>query len=292
MTSIRDRLKNQIKAEGKNFTKLDVDRKLNVKLDKSDNKVKFGYYDSEKKEDVFLPGQIHGILVGKCMQATWFDPNIGQNGGNWFTGYYATKNKVSLFKPGPQGVDHVMTATLDEVDQYLLSKGVRAAARKYQVYLVRMKTRTGESITVAINSSLVIAITQSKKYTQETPFDFYVTLTPKEYVKGDIEDSKVPSTTLALMEKNPPKYASISFDKPINDIDFEGMGAHTAIENFQKWLQEQKGEAAQTQQETAASQNPEPNSSGNIDDDIAAFDAPSGSASFDEQPVDDFDLPF
>lgn len=285
-------MKSMAANENKQFTKLHIDKKLNVKLDKSDNKVKLGYYDTEKKQDVFFPGPITGILVGKCMQATWFDPSIGKNGGNWFTGYYATKNKVALFKPGQQGADHVMTGTLDEVDQLLLSKGIRAAARKYQVYLVRMKTKSGDSITIAVNTSLVIAITQGKKYTSDTAFDYYVTLTPKEYSVGDIEDSKVPSTTLALMEKNPPKYASISFDKPINDVDFELMGAHIAIENFQKWVEEQNGEAAQTQQDVATAQKPTSDTSYNVDSKVESFEAPSSNTTFDEAPVDDFDLPF
>jgi hypothetical protein len=53
------------------------------------------------------------------------------------------------------------------------------------------------------------------------------------------------------MRTNPPKYASISFDKPVNDVEFDSLGAESAIELFNKWLQEQRGSGGEATQAAA-----------------------------------------
>jgi hypothetical protein len=255
MTSIRDRFRNEAKQGGSNFTKLSPDLTFEVKQNKDTGQVSFVYYDKEKKENRSIVKPIEGALIGRCMQASWFDANIGQRGGNWQTSFFYTKDKVVLFKPGSTGYEKVMDGTFDEIDSYVRSRGVTATAKKAQVLFVKIKG-TEKPLLVAVKTNLSIAITQLNGVTREMPFDYFVKLTPVAYEEGQVEFSKkTTQSTKNLMRTNPPKYASISFQKPMNDIEFDLLGAGESMETFQKWLQEQKpvsGEAASATEQPAA----------------------------------------
>lgn len=250
MSSIRERMKAQAKeGQGQSYTKLSPDFVLSVK--EKDGKIGFSYYDKATKENKFIPKPIEGVLVGRCMSAEWFDPTIGQRGGTWATSFYYSKEKVVLFKPGSQGYEKVMEGNFDEIESYLRSRRVSANAKKAQVILVRMMWGK-EPKTVAIKTNISIAITQLKRVDSDMQFDYYIKLTPKKYAEGEVDfDKKTTPATLNLMRTNPPKYASISFDKPINDVEFDSLGAESAIELFNKWLQEQKGSGGEATQTAA-----------------------------------------
>lgn len=238
MSSIRERLKSAAQ-QGQNYTKLHIDLRLEVKQDEQGPH--FTYYDKEKKEYVKIRKPITGILVGRCMFASWWDANVGKNGGTWVTGYYFAKSNVTLFQPSSMGYTLCTKGTFEEVEQHLVSKGVRSAGRKYQVLLVRMKTADGYK-TVAVQTNISIAISQFKGVDRDKNFDYFVQLTPKQYSDGDIPfDKTVSSATVRLMNTNPPKYAFISWPKPLSDEEFVEYGAEAAINNFTKWSDEQKG---------------------------------------------------
>lgn len=240
MSSIRERMKAQAKeGQGQSYTKLSPDVVLSVK--EVDGKIGFSYYDKATKENKFIPKPIEGVFVGRCMSAEWFDATIGQRGGTWATSFYYSKDKVVLFKPGSTGYEKVMEGNFDEIEGYLRSRRVSANAKKFQVLLVKMKWG-GEAKLVAVKTNISIAITQLKKVDADMQFDYYIKLTPKKYAEGEVDfDKKTTPATMNLMRTNPPKYASISFDKPMNDVEFDSLGAEGAIEMFNKWLKEQRG---------------------------------------------------
>jgi len=146
---------------------------------------------------------------------------------------------------------------------------------------------------VAVKTNISIAITQLKRADSDMQFDYYIKLTPKKYAEGEVDfDKKTKPATLNLMRTNPPKYASISFEKPMNDIEFDTLGAENAIDVFNKWLQEQKGSSGEAVQEPVqkvakdAIYNPPV-----YDNDVMDGFTPAGSVAVEEDESFD-DLPF
>lgn len=293
MSSIRDKYKNEAKQNRAGYIRLSPDLKLDVKADAS-GEAMFVYYDKEKKENVAIKKPVEGILVGRCMQCSWFDATLGSNGGNWETAYFYTKNKVILFKPGSSGYEKVMEGQFEEIETYLRSRGVNANGKKTQVVFVKIRGASGPML-VAVRTNLSIAITQLNSIDADRPFDYFVTLTPKVYRDGDIAfGKKTTQATKNLMKTNPPKYASISFDKPMNDIDFESLGAEESIETFKKWVSEQSPAqpSGDAQQQSAQVQSSGPGYSGPSDSQFDNFAPPVN-----DEPEPDFgdgsdDLPF
>lgn len=291
--STREQLKNDAKQNRTSYTRLSPDLKLDVKADPATGEAMFVYYDKEKNQNVAIKKPVEGILVGRCMQCSWFDAMLGSKGGNWETAYFFTKDKVVLFKPGSAGYEKVMEGSFDEVETYLRSRGVNANGKKTQVLFVKMKGTTGPILT-AVRTNLSIAITQLNAVDTDRPFDYFVKLTPKVYSDGSIPfGKKTTQATKNLMKTNPPKYADISFEKPMNDVDFDSLGAGEAIQAFKKWVEEQSPKKADdTNQPQAQQQNPVSSYSGPSNSDFDNFTPPGNDDKEPEFGAESDDLPF
>jgi hypothetical protein len=244
MTSIRDRLKSNVN-QGSNFKKLNYDLKLFVK--EHQNTPVFQYYVRAEEgpgEHKHIPQSIKGIFIGRCMSAEWFDQKYGNKGGTWSTAPYIKNDNVTLFSPDGKVAKK---GTMVEIDNYLMTHGVRVNPKKFQMILFRMKT-TGGWKTVTVNTNISIAITLFKQFAQSQFVDNEIVLTPKLYAPGAIKfDKNTPEGTLRLMATNPPKYAAISLGEALTDAVLEESGVESAMTEFKEWAESVGAKQPETQ---------------------------------------------
>jgi hypothetical protein len=158
-------------------------------------------------ENVSLGSKIKGVLLGTATSYEVFDDNFGKNGGSWRTGYIFDNNNCAVFDPTGK---FVMNSTREECKNYLQTEAGNRP-RFLTVYFVL----TVDGI-YAIYTNGVIGIDQEKRY-KNSLFYNYVELSAELY-SNDSDVTKASQEMLGkFREKNPPKFASISVGKEIDD---------------------------------------------------------------------------
>lgn len=282
MSNIKDLLKkSQSNGDSKSYTKLDISLRIDVK--EKDGKPMFHWYDKSKEEgkrDVYHKGPIKGILIGDAMVMSSFDEDLGSNGGQYYTGYYFNKQHQNVvFHTGGSKPD--FKGTGEEIEHWMTTTTSSKGAKKKKVLFIL----TDKGL-VAVETNLSIAIDQMK--TKGDKFQEYmIALLPKKYdPETESISAKAKEYLGKFAAKNPPKYAEILLDQPIEKtaIPFETVAE--ATNTFTQYREERiGGTGAEAEMEEAENSEPEykePPADKKSDDNITGI----------EEEEEDDQLPF
>lgn len=228
MTTKKDFQSHLKESQGHGSSPLQLTIAKRLELKKAeDGQLCFCEYDKEKKENLFYPDPIEGVLIGEAMQMSAYSDYLGNRGGEYTSSFYFSKNdSIALFAPTPKGYEMVCKGDAATLEQYL-TENATEKPKKRRVFFVL----TTDGL-YAIKTNLIMAIDQ-KKQVEKLLSTHTIKFTPALFEEQDPAIGKNAKKFLGkFRQKNPAKYLKLTPGRPLSDEMWDKIAGEKYADEF------------------------------------------------------------